>query len=77
MTGKLENINIEYGRGSINKNGNLRWIFPLGVGPPTPPTPPLMDKISRHSLPHFFSFAIESYICETDFTLGLSQKYHF
>ena len=23
----------------------------------------------------FFSFAIESYICETDFTLGLSQKY--
>ena len=28
-------------------------------------------------LPHFFSFAIESYIYETDFTLGLSQKYHF
>ena len=26
---------------------------------------------------YFFSFAIESYIYETDFTLGLSQKYHF
>ena len=25
-------------------------------------------------LPHFYSFAIESYIYETDFTL---QKYHF
>ena len=25
----------------------------------------------------FFSFAIDSYIDETDFTLGLSQKYHF
>ena len=25
----------------------------------------------------FSSFAIESYIYETDFTLGLSQKYHF
>ena len=23
-----------------------------------------------------FSFAIESYLYETDFTLGLSQKYH-
>ena len=26
--------------------------------------------------PTFFSFAIDSYIDETDFTLGLSQKYH-
>ena len=33
-----------------------------------------MAQISRHFLPHFFSFAIESYIYETDFTL---QKYHF
>ena len=29
-----------------------------------------MVIISRHFLPHFFSFAIESYIYETDFTLG-------
>ena len=28
-------------------------------------------------LAHFFSFAIESYIYETNFTLSLSQKYHF
>ena len=27
--------------------------------------------------PHCFSFEIESYIYETDFTLCLSQKYHF
>ena len=36
----------------------------------------LMVIISRH-LPHFFSFAIDSYIDETDFTLGLSQKITF
>ena len=35
----------------------------------TPRPPPLMVIISRHFLPIFFSFAIESYICETDFTL--------
>ena len=35
--------------------------------------PPLMDIFSIH----FFSFAIESYFYETDFTPGLSQKYHF
>ena len=42
---------------------------------PTLPTPasPLMDIISTH----FFSFAIESYMYETDFTLGLTQRYHF
>ena len=38
------------------------------------PSPLLMALISIHFLPHFFSFAIESYIYETDFTL---QKYHF
>ena len=33
-------------------------------------TPPhLMDIISRHFLPRFFSYAIESYIYKTDFTL--------
>ena len=59
----------ELGKGSNNQNGNLRWFLPLGVDPP-----PLMAQIARHFLPHFFSFAIESYIYETDFTL---QKYHF
>ena len=52
------------------------------------PHPRLMDLSSSHFLPHFFSFAIESYIYihmkrililhiyETDFTLRLSKKYH-
>ena len=56
------------GTGSNNQNGNSRWFLPLGVDPP------LNGTIF---FPHFFSFAIESYIYETDFTLGLSQKYHF
>ena len=34
-------------------------------------------SIKRRFFPHFFSFAIDSYIYETDFTLGPSQKYHF
>ena len=58
------------GRYANNQNGNLRWYLPLSVDPP----PPLMAEISRHFLPHFFSFAIEAYIYETDFTL---KKYHF
>ena len=28
-------------------------------------------------LPHFFSFAIESYMYEMDFTLGPIKKYRF
>ena len=55
-----------------NQNGNLRWHLPLGLRPPPPP--PLNGKISRHFLPQFFSFVIESYKYETDFAL---QKYHF
>ena len=58
------------GKGAENQNGNLRWHLPLGV----PPPPPLMAKFPDIFLPHFFSFALESYIYETDFTL---QKYHF
>ena len=58
------------GRCAENQNGNLRWHLPLDVRPP----PPLMAKFPDIFLPHFFSFAIESYIYETDFTL---QKYHF
>ena len=50
--------------GSNNQNGNLRWFLPLGVAPP-----PLMAQISRHFVTPLFSFAIESYIYETDFTL--------
>ena len=57
------------GTGSNNQNGNLRWFLPLGVDPP-----PLMAQISRHFFTPLFSFAIESYTYETDFTL---QKYHF
>ena len=34
-------------------------------------------RIPPPFLPHFFSFAIESYLYETDFTLGLSQKNNF
>ena len=66
-------MTLTIGRGADNQNGNLRWSLPLGVEHP----PPLMAQISRHFFTPLFSFAIESYIYETDFTLGLSQKYHF
>ena len=48
-----------------------KWKFKMAfaIRRPTPPLPPLMEKISRHFYPTFFSFAIESYIYETDFTL--------
>ena len=52
-----------------------KWKFKMAFairGPPPPP--PLMAKFPDIFSPHFFSFAIESYIYETDFTL---QKYHF
>ena len=35
-----------------------------------------MAIISIHFVTPLFSFAIESYMYETDFKLGLSQKYH-
>ena len=52
-----------------------KWKFKMAfaIRRPTPPLP-LMAKFPDIFLPHFFSFAIESYIYETDFTL---QKYHF
>ena len=59
------------GKGAKNQNGNLRWHLPLGVRPHPPPS---MAKFPDIFSPHFFSFATESYIYETDFTL---QKYHF
>ena len=36
----------------------------------------LMALISIHFFPTFFSFAIESYLFETDFTRDPSQNYH-
>ena len=61
---KLRKPTIEsfLGRCANNQNGNLRWHLPLGVRPP-----PLMAQISRHFFTPLFSFAIESYIYETDF----------
>ena len=50
---------------------SLKWHLPSGVGP-TPP--PLMAQIYIYFLPHFFSFAIESYIYETDFTLSVKNR---
>ena len=38
------------GKGSKNQNG-LKWILPLGVGPPPLP---LMEQISSHFLANFF-----------------------
>ena len=55
---------VPLGRGLNIRNGNLGCFFPLGVGFQTFFYPT-------------FSFTIESYIDETDFTLGLSQKYLF
>ena len=43
----------------------------------TPRPPPLNSHNFQEFFTPFFSFAIESYIYETDFALGLSQKYHF
>ena len=54
------------------------WKFKMASairrrGPPLP----LSGTFPDIFLPHFFSFVTKSYIYETDFTLGLSQKYHF
>ena len=59
-------------RGRVQKKyGNFLWHLPLSVRPtPSPPSPLLMALISILFSPHFFSFAIESYLYETDFTLG-------
>merc|ERR1711978_882168 len=51
---------------------SLKWHLPSGVGPLPPP---LMAQISIYFLPHFFSFAIESYIYETDFTLSVKNRF--
>ena len=53
-----------------------KWKFKMtfAIRGPTPPSPLNGTNFQTFFLPHFFSFAIESYIYETDFTL---QKYHF
>ena len=43
-----------------------KWKFKMAFAIRRPTPPPLNGKISRH----FFSFAIESYIYETDFIFG-------
>ena len=60
------------GKGLRKTKGKFKMEFSILRRTP----PPLMDIISIHP-PPLFPFAIESYIYETDFTLGLSQKYHF
>ena len=54
-----------------------KWKFKMAFAIKRPTPPPLMAQISRHFFTPLFSFAIESYLYATDFTLGLSQKYHF
>ena len=63
--------NVLLGTGADNQNGNLRWHLPLGVRPPRPPLNGTNFQTFFYPL---FSFEIESFIYETDFTL---QKYHF
>ena len=57
---------------SNNQNGNVRWIFQLGVGHPPPP-PSLNGHCFQTFFNPHFSFAIESYIYEADFALGQSK----
>ena len=72
----LENIDIDIDIDkAILQNIDIDKIsnrFKFGIS--NRATPPLMAKFPDIFSPHFFSFAIESYIYETDFTL---QKYHF
>ena len=51
-----------------------KWKFKMAFAIRRPTPPPLMAKFPDIFSPHFFSFATDSYIYETDFTL---QKYYF
>ena len=51
-----------------------KWKFKMAFAIRGPTPPPLMAKFPDIFLPHSRSFAIESYLYETDFTL---KKYHF
>ena len=60
------------------RDGLKKWKFKMAFAVKCRITPlPLTGTKFHPFSPHLFSFAIESYIYETDFTLGLSQKYHF
>ena len=50
--------------------------FPIKRRTP-PPRAPLNGTNFHPFLPHFFSFAIESYLYETDFTIGFSKNITF
>ena len=63
------------GTESKNQNGNLRWHLPLGVDPP--PHHSLNGTNFHPFFTPLFSFAIESYLYETDFTTGPSQNYQY
>ena len=57
--------------------GKSKWKFKMAFAIRRPPPPPLMAQISRHFFTPLFSFAIESYIYETDFTLGTVKNITF
>ena len=57
-------------KGGVPKKWKFKMTFAISRCPP----PPLMAHISRIFLPHFFSFVIESYIQEMDFTLQTLPK---
>ena len=57
---------MSLGKGSKNKNENLKWHLPLGVGLP----PPLNGTNFHPFFTPLFSFAFESPSNEPDFTLG-------
>ena len=69
---KFSENKVMKGRGANNQNGNLRWLFQLGVRPIAPP--PLNGHNFQAFFTPFLSFAIESYIYETDFTLQTLPK---
>ena len=57
-----------------------KWKFKMAFAiplPRPPPAPPLNGTNFQTFFYPYFSFALESYIYETYFTLGLSQKYQF
>ena len=66
----------ENNKGSIKKT-KWRFLMEFSIKRRTPP--PSQNGTNFHPFfyPTFFSFAIESYIYETDLTPGLSQRYHF
>ena len=54
-----------------------KWKFKMAFAIRHQAPPPFMVQISILFFTPLFSFVIKSYIYEMDFTLGLSQNYHF